>query len=86
MDVRKLILGAVGIAVASTAVMPTASLAAEEIVYPSLVYRTGPYAPNGTPFANGVQDYIALLNAEAHILQRPEVLGAVVFVAATCQS
>ncbi len=67
MDVRKLILGAVGIAVASTAVMPTASLAAEEIVYPSLVYRTGPYAPNGTPFANGVQDYIALLNAEGGI-------------------
>ncbi|HEX6144044.1 MAG TPA: ABC transporter substrate-binding protein [Geminicoccaceae bacterium] len=29
---------------------------------PSLVYRTGPYAPNGIPFANGFADYIALVN------------------------
>jgi branched-chain amino acid transport system substrate-binding protein len=29
---------------------------------PSLVYRTGPYAPNGIPFANGFADYITLLN------------------------
>lgn len=67
MDVRKLILGAVGIALAATAYMPTASLAAEEMVLPSLVYRTGPYAPNGVPFANGVRDYIELLNAEGGI-------------------
>ena len=67
MDVRKLVLGAVGIAFASAAFTATASLAAEEIVYPSLVYRTGPYAPNGVPFANGVQDYITLLNAEGGV-------------------
>src|SRR5262249_41450244 len=29
---------------------------------PALVYRTGPYAPNGIPFADGVQDYWTLLN------------------------
>jgi branched-chain amino acid transport system substrate-binding protein len=29
---------------------------------PSLVYRTGPYAPNGIPFANGVADYWTLVN------------------------
>ena len=29
---------------------------------PALVYRTGPYAPNGIPFADGVIDYWTLLN------------------------
>ncbi len=30
---------------------------------PSLVYRTGPYGPNGEPFANGAADYYTLINA-----------------------
>src|SRR5262249_43299238 len=30
--------------------------------FPLLVYRTGPYAPNGIPFANGVADYLNMLN------------------------
>ncbi|MGF1475636.1 MAG: ABC transporter substrate-binding protein [Geminicoccaceae bacterium] len=29
---------------------------------PSMVYRTGPYAPSGIPFANGVADYLTMLN------------------------
>jgi len=29
----------------------------------SLVYRTGPYAPGGIPWADGFADYIGLLNA-----------------------
>jgi branched-chain amino acid transport system substrate-binding protein len=29
---------------------------------PALVYRTGAYAPNGVPFANGVADYYNLVN------------------------
>lgn len=36
---------------------------AKEQYFPLLVYRTGPYAPNGTPWANGKQDYIKLVNA-----------------------
>ena len=35
---------------------------AYELVLPSLDYRTGPYAPNGIPFANGYGDYMQLLN------------------------
>jgi len=27
-----------------------------------LVYRTGAYAPNGIPFANGFKDYVSLIN------------------------
>src|SRR5471032_1570825 len=29
---------------------------------PVLVYRTGAYAPNGTPWANGFVDYLNLIN------------------------
>lgn len=38
-----------------------AQTAAEQFV-PLLVYRTGPYAPSGTPWANGKQDYLKLVN------------------------
>src|SRR4051794_31387914 len=37
--------------------------AQNEQFVPGLVYRTGAYAPNGVPFANGRADYFALLNA-----------------------
>jgi branched-chain amino acid transport system substrate-binding protein len=36
--------------------------AAGEIFIPLLVYRTGAYAPNGIPSANGFNDYFNLLN------------------------
>lgn len=36
---------------------------ANEQFFPLLSYRTGPYAPNGTPWANGKQDYIKMINA-----------------------
>src|SRR5687767_6307755 len=36
---------------------------ANEQFFPVLVYRTGPYAPNGVPFANGYVDYLKLVNA-----------------------
>ncbi len=34
-----------------------------DLVFPSLSYRTGPYAANGTPYADGFADYMTLLNA-----------------------
>jgi len=33
-----------------------------ELVFPMLSYRTGPYGPNGTEFADGYADYFTLLN------------------------
>jgi branched-chain amino acid transport system substrate-binding protein len=36
---------------------------AKEQFFPLLVYRTGAYAPNGTPWANGKQDYLKMVNA-----------------------
>lgn len=68
MYARKLILGAVGMAFASTLFMAAQPAAAHgEITLPSLVYRTGAYAPNGVPFANGVRDYTALVNARGGV-------------------
>src|SRR5262245_14740841 len=48
-------------AIGSVAVATPAMAQGEQYV-PSLVYRTGPYAPNGIPFANGVIDYWNMLN------------------------
>src|SRR5881396_4389384 len=38
------------------------ALAQNEQFIPNLVYRTGAYAPNGIPFANGLADYYTLIN------------------------
>jgi branched-chain amino acid transport system substrate-binding protein len=50
--------------VAALALGLAAQAAAQEgeLVFPSLDYRTGPYAPGGIPFADGYQDYFTLLN------------------------
>ena len=60
MGLRKLAL--LGAAIASAGVIATAAQAQNEQFIPGLVYRTGAYAPNGIPFADGVRDYITLLN------------------------
>jgi branched-chain amino acid transport system substrate-binding protein len=38
------------------------ALAQNEQFIPALVYRTGAYAPNGAPIANGIADYYTLIN------------------------
>jgi len=42
--------------------MMAAAPAMADLVFPSLSYRTGPYAANGIPFADGYADYFKLLN------------------------
>ena len=60
-----LALAATLIAGALTALVapPASAQAAKEQFFPLLVYRTGPYAANGTPWANGKLDYIKMINA-----------------------
>jgi branched-chain amino acid transport system substrate-binding protein len=58
-------LGAAGLAALVTA--PAAFAQAKEQFFPVLVYRTGAYAPNGVPFANGYVDYLKLTNARGGI-------------------
>ena len=43
--------------------MATAIPASADLAIPLLSYRTGPYAPNGIPYADGVEDYISMINA-----------------------
>ncbi|MDF0601838.1 ABC transporter substrate-binding protein [Psychromarinibacter sp. C21-152] len=54
----KLKLATLALAGAMTAAAP----AMAELVFPSLSYRTGPYAANGIPFADGYADYFTLIN------------------------
>src|SRR6266511_3510541 len=49
-------------ALVATTALHAPALAQNEQFIPNLVYRTGAYAPNGIPFANGVADYYTLIN------------------------
>jgi branched-chain amino acid transport system substrate-binding protein len=49
-------------AILGTAAIAVPALAQNEQFIPQLVYRTGAYAPNGIPFANGIADYYTLVN------------------------
>ena len=55
--------------IAAFAVSATTTVVAQskEQFIPVLSYRTGPYAPNGTPWANGFVDYLKLVNAKGGI-------------------
>ena len=57
---------AFGAALAVSAVSAAWAQAKEQF-FPVLVYRTGAYAPNGVPFANGYVDYLKLTNARGGI-------------------
>src|SRR5207253_5328238 len=46
---------------------------AKEQFIPVLSYRTGPYAPNGTPWANGYVDYIKLVDRKSTRLNSSHV-------------
>jgi branched-chain amino acid transport system substrate-binding protein len=57
------LLSACAVALSALVVSPKAAAQAKEQFFPLLVYRTGAYAPNGTPWANGKMDYLKLINA-----------------------
>lgn len=66
MKVQNLIASALlGISLAAASGM---TMAQEKVqFFPSLTGRTGPVAPNATPFANGFADYMKLVNARGGI-------------------
>ena len=69
MTLRQLALAAAIVAASTSSMLmtPAAMAQAKEQFFPSLVYRTGAYAPNGVPFANGYADYLKLTNARGGI-------------------
>ena len=66
MKTSKLLLPALLAACALSATTTVLAQAKEQFV-PVLSYRTGPYGPNGTPWANGFVDYLKLVNAKGGI-------------------
>jgi branched-chain amino acid transport system substrate-binding protein len=56
----------VGLGVASVA-PPAQAQSADTQYFPLLVYRTGPYAANGAQLANGMIDYLKLVNARGGV-------------------
>ncbi len=61
----RLALAAAGaVAIVVTGVVPQKAAAEEDAIFlPLTVYRTGAYAPNGIPFANGSRDFLQMLMA-----------------------
>jgi branched-chain amino acid transport system substrate-binding protein len=58
----------------------TAAGAADGIYVPLLSYRTGPYAGSGIPIANGISDYLTMLN------ERDGGIGGVRLVIEECET
>ena len=62
--IRLLAAGAAAAGAMASFVLSTPAFAqAKEQFFPVLVYRTGAYAPNGVPWADGYVDYLKLVNA-----------------------
>src|SRR5262245_30491516 len=59
MSLRLLAIGTAAIAAVASAVPAAAQ---ESIYVPLLTYRTGPFAGSGIPIANGMNDYLQMLN------------------------
>jgi branched-chain amino acid transport system substrate-binding protein len=69
MNISSLAFAAAVAAAAASSVLTAAPAFAQakEQFFPVLSYRTGAYAPNGVPFANGYVDYLKLINAKGGI-------------------
>ena len=67
-------------AVVAATIMATAVPAMADLSFPMLSYRTGPYGPNGTEFADGYADYFTLLN------ERDGGIGGVKVVTPECET
>ena len=66
MKTNKLLLTALLSTLALSVATPTLAQSKDQFV-PVLSYRTGPYAPNGTQWANGFVDYLKLVNVKGGI-------------------
>jgi len=67
MNLKSLALAGTLVAAGLGSVATTALAQSGDQFFPALVYRTGAYAPNGVPFANGYVDYLKLVNARGGI-------------------
>ncbi|MCK8463503.1 ABC transporter substrate-binding protein [Aliiroseovarius sp. S1339] len=68
------------LAAASVTALMVATPVLADLVFPSLSYRTGPYAAGGIPYADGFADYFTLLN------ERDGGIGGVMTSAPECET
>ena len=72
---------AAGLVAAAIAAAAAPVAQAQDTMYiPSMTYRTGPFAAGGAPFADGMHDYFAMLNA------RDGGIGGVEIVLEECET
>ena len=57
MRIKNLMVSGLLVALITSPFVVNTASAAEQIYQMGLTYRTGPYAPNGVPFANGFADF-----------------------------
>ncbi len=62
MTMRRLFIALLAVALTAGPIGGAVTAQEKSIFIPLLVYRTGPFAPNGIPSANGFNDYFNLLN------------------------
>ena len=72
---------ALGLAVATALPAAAVTTQAEEGIYiPLFTYRTGPFAGSGIPIANGMADYLNMLN------ERDGGIGGVKLIVEECET
>ena len=80
MRLKYLVLGAAVGSLVGASVLASRAEAQESIFVPLLTYRTGPFAGSGIPIANGMHDYLAMLN------ERDGGIGGVKLVIEECET
>jgi branched-chain amino acid transport system substrate-binding protein len=63
MRFKHVVLGVAAACAVAVSVPASEAVAQDSIFVPLLSYRTGPFANSGIPIANGMHDYLAMLNA-----------------------
>jgi len=63
MRLKHIVLGAAVASLVGTSAMVSMAQAEDSVFIPLFTYRTGPFAASGIPIANGMHDYLNMLNA-----------------------
>jgi branched-chain amino acid transport system substrate-binding protein len=80
MRLRHFVFGAAVLGLAGSPVLGSKAVAQDTIYVPLLTYRTGPFAGSGIPIANGMKDYLEMLN------ERDGGIGGVKIVVEECET
>ena len=80
MRLKHLAIGAAVAGLVGSAAIPVPAVAQDSIYVPLLTYRTGPFAGSGIPIANGMKDYLEMLN------ERDGGIGGVKLVIEECET